>query len=465
MILSKEGDKLTVENNKFQDQSLFSITWPLFIEITLHMSMGIVATLILSGYSDNAVAGVGVANQIINIFILVFNVTAIGATILIGQNLGANRLDRARRLARSAFGVNFWFGVVMTIIVVAFGGLFLKFYGLSGEVYDFASTYLTIIGLSLFLEAISLALSAVLRSYGHTKETMVVTVIMNVISIIGSFVAIKGWFGLPVTGVAGVAYAMFVARIFIIVALFYFVYRQLALKFHIKDIFRINKTDVKELLSIGVPSAGENLSYQFSQAVITSFVALNGNAALAARVYILNISMICFLFTVAIAQGTQLLIARYIGAKQYDRALKRGLKTLKIAVIVSAAVSLAVALIGKPILTVFTTDANIIAIALPVLWMIVFIEPGRAMNIVLMGSLKSVGDVRFPVVIGVICMWGVAVVLSYFFGITLGLGLLGIWLAQGLDECIRGLFALKRWVSKPWLKKKVVEKNLAPSVS
>ena len=81
MILVKQENKLTIENNKYQDQSLFSITWPLFIEISLHMGMGIVATLILSGYSDNAVAGVGVANQILNIFILVFNVTAIGATI------------------------------------------------------------------------------------------------------------------------------------------------------------------------------------------------------------------------------------------------------------------------------------------------------------------------------------------------------------------------------------------------
>ncbi|WP_174523437.1 hypothetical protein [Neobacillus drentensis] len=63
-------------------------------------------------------------------------------------------------------------------------------------------------------------LIAVLHSYGHTKETMVVTVIMNVISIFGSFIAIKGWFGLPVTGVAGVAYAMFAARIFIIADFF-----------------------------------------------------------------------------------------------------------------------------------------------------------------------------------------------------------------------------------------------------
>lgn len=447
---------MTEKKHSFQDQSLFSITWPLFIEISLHMSMGIIATLILSGYSDNAVAGVGVANQVVNIFILVFNVTAIGATILIGQNLGANQLSRARRLARSAFGVNFWVGIAMTIVVFAFGGVFLKFYGLSGEVYDFAYTFLTITGLSLFLEAISLALSAVLRSYGHTKETMLVTVMMNVIGIIGYLISIKGLFGFPITGVTGVSYSIIVARVFIIVALFYFVYKRLSLKLHIKDIFVIDKTDVKGLLSIGVPSAGENLSYQLSQVVITSFVAIIGNEALAARVYILNISMICFLFTMAIAQGTQLLVARYIGGKQYERALKRGMKTLKISMIVSGVVSLAFALIGEPTLRVFTDDPKIMAIALPVLWAIVFIEPGRAMNIVLMGSLKAVGDVRFPVVIGIICMWGVAVLFSYLFGITFGLGLLGVWLAQGLDEWIRGLFALKRWLSQPWLKKKKV---------
>ncbi|RLL46566.1 MATE family efflux transporter [Oceanobacillus piezotolerans] len=448
---------MNIEKNKFQDQSLFNITWPLFIEISLHMSMGIIATLILSGYADNAVAGVGVANQIINIFLLVFNVTAIGGTILIGQNLGANRLDRARQLARSAFGMNFWIGIVMTIIVVSFAGIFLQFYGLSGEVYQYAYTFLTITGISLFLEAISLALSAVLRSYGHTRETMFVTLMMNIISVFGYFIAIKGWFGLPVTGVAGVSVSIIVARVFLMVALFYFVYKKLAIKFNIKDIIQIDRTDIKELLSIGVPSAGENLSYQFSQIVITSFVAILGDAALAARVYILNISMVCFLFSMAIAQGTQILVARYIGAEQYSRALKRGLKTLRIAMLVSLVASLVVAFIGEPLLEVFTENPAIIAIGLPVLWAIVFIEPGRAMNIVLMGSLKSTGDVRFPVIIGVISMWGIAVVFSYLFGITFGLGLLGIWLAQGLDEWLRGLFALKRWRAQPWLKKKATK--------
>ena len=99
----------------------------------------------------------------------------------------------------------------------------------------------------------------------------------------------------------------------------------------------------------------------------------------------------------AIAQGTQILIARYIGGKQFDQAVKRGIKTLKISMFVSLLSSLLIALVGDSLLKVFTSDPEIIAVALPVLWAIVFIEPGRAMNIVLMGALKSAGDVIFPV--------------------------------------------------------------------
>lgn len=114
------------------------------------MSIGIIATLILSHYSDQAVAGVGVANQILNIAILVFNITSIGATILIGQNLGANRLDRARQLSRSAFGFNFWVGIIITISILLFGDVFLSIYGLEDDVFPYASTFVKITGISLF---------------------------------------------------------------------------------------------------------------------------------------------------------------------------------------------------------------------------------------------------------------------------------------------------------------------------
>jgi len=441
---------LNVTSNKMQEQSLFNISWPLFIELALHMGMGVIATLMLSHYSDNAASGVGVANQLLGIFILVFNVTSIAAMILIGQRLGANQLSQARQFARSAVGLNVWFGVIVAILVLVFGEPLLRLFDIQGEVLNYGLIFIRICGASLFLESLSLALSAVLRSHGFTKESMIVSIMMNVISVIGYAMSIFGLFGLPITGVVGVSWTIVIARAFAVVVLLYIVYRRIALTFKVQDIIKVNKQDVREMLYIGIPSAGENLSYQFSQLVITAIVASLGDASLAARVYITNISMLCYLFTVAIAEGTQLLVARYIGGKQYDRALKRGIKTLRIAMVASLTAAVAMAMIGSPILELFTDDYQIIAIGLPILWAVVFTEPGRAMNIVLMSSLKSAGDVRFPVIIGMISMWGIAVTLSYTLGITFGLGLLGVWLAQGMDEWFRGIFACKRWLSKPW---------------
>lgn len=441
---------LDIQKNRYQEQTLFSISWPLFIELALHMGMGIIATLMLSHYSDDAAAGVGVANQLLNIFILVFNVTSIGGTVLISQNLGAGNIRKARQLAHSVFGLNFWFGIAVAIIIFFFSQNLLHFFDIQGKVYEYGLIYTRICGLSLFLESLSLALSAVLRSNGHTKESMFVTIVMDLISIIGNLFATTGIFGLPVTGVSGVSWAMMVARAFAVCALLYLVYNRLALKMEVRDLFKNNKDDIHGLLSIGIPSAGENLSYQLSMLVMTGFIAAMGTSQLAARVYILNINMICYLFALAVGQGTQMLVARYIGGRQFDRALHRGLKSLKISMPVSIATSLLIALFGEPILRLFTNNVEIISIGVPVLWAIVFVEPGRALNIIILGSLKSAGDVRFPVIIGMISMWGVAVGFSYLLGVYYGLGILGVWLAQGADEWLRGCFAYRRWMGKPW---------------
>ncbi len=442
-----------VHTEKSKNQSLFSISWPLFIELSLHIAMGLLATLMLGHYSDLAAAGVGVANQLMNIFILVFNVSSIGAMILIGQRIGAQRFDQARQLSRSAFSINIWFGILISLIVVIFGQSLLGLFDISGEVYDYALLFLRIVGFSLFLESVSLVLSAVLRSHGRTKEPMYVSLLMNIISTIGYVISIYGVFNLPVTGVTGVAWTMVIARIFAVIALLVIVARELALRFHLNDLFHINTEDIKNLLHIGIPSAGENLSYHFSQLLVTAFVATLGDASLVARVYLTNITMLCYLFSVAIGEGTQLLVARYIGGGHFDQALKRGMKTVKIAVFASTAVSLTFAFMGNRLIELFTTDASILAIALPVLWGIAFVEPGRAVNIVLMSSLKSAGDVRFPVIIGILSMWTFTVGFGYLFGITFGLGLLGIWIAQGIDEWFRAIFAVKRWLSRPWERK------------
>ncbi|RKJ25767.1 MATE family efflux transporter, partial [Butyricicoccus sp. 1XD8-22] len=77
--------------------SLIHLTWPIFLEIFLFMLMGIADTFMLAAVSDDAVSGVGTANQYIHIAILILEVVGNGAAIVVSQYLGSRRLIEATK--------------------------------------------------------------------------------------------------------------------------------------------------------------------------------------------------------------------------------------------------------------------------------------------------------------------------------------------------------------------------------
>ena len=91
-----------------------------------------------------------------------------------------------------------------------------------------------------------------------------------------------------------------------------------------------------------------------------------------------------------------------------------------------------------------------------ILWIDVLLENGRAINIFFVNSLRSAGDIYFCTIVGIIVMWSVSVGLSYYFGLSLGWGLAGMWFAFLLDENIRGIIFVKRWWGKKWMSKAFV---------
>lgn len=190
--------------------------------------------------------------------------------------------------------------------------------------------------------------------------------------------------------------------------------------------------------------------------LITYFIATLGTQALTAKVYTQNVMMFVFLFSIAISQGTQIIIGHMVGAKEIDNAYKRALKSLKLAIIISIAAAGVVSIFAKDLLGIFTDNMSIIEVGTTLILLTIILEPGRSFNLVLISSLRAAGDVKFPVYMGILSMWGVSVTLSYFLGIYLGLGLVGIWIAFIADEWLRGLLMLWRWRSKVWVKKSFV---------
>lgn len=430
--------------------SLFALTWPIFIEISLYMLMGSADTLMLSQYSDNSVAAVGVSNQLLNLLIVMFSFITTGTTIVIAQLLGADRKQEATQVAYVSLGTNFLISFVISLLMFVLAVPILHMMGLSSELMPDAAVFLQIVGLLSFIQALIMTYSAILKSYGYTRDTMYVTIGMNLLNVAGNYLVIFGPFGFPVLGVMGVAFSTSLARLIGLMAMILIVRRRIGLRFSLKSMFHIQRTHLKKLLKIGIPSAGEQLSYNGSQMIITLFITFMGTQALAAKVYTQNLMMFIMLFGAAISQGTQILIGRHIGAKEFDAAYRRCMKSLYWAIGIALLSSTALSLSSTHLLTFFTSNHEIIQIAATLLLLTIILEPGRSFNMVIINSLRAAGDAKFPVYMAMISMWGIGLPIAYLLGIQLEMGLIGVWISFIVDEWVRGIFMYRRWRSRVW---------------
>ena len=128
------------------------------------------------------------------------------------------------------------------------------------------------------------------------------------------------------------------------------------------------------------------------------------------------------------------------------------MQNARLAVMCNLTLSLTVLACCRPLLSLFTEQAEILALAAPILLIDVLIEGARAVNHVGEFSLNANGDVKATFIISVLSTWVFGVLLSYLLGLACGLGLVGIWLAFLADEAARTVAYLLRWRSKQWKK-------------
>ena len=434
-------------------RQLASLAGPIFIETLLVMTLGAVDTFMLSRYSDNSVAAVGVVNQLMNLVFLLFEVISLGTSILCSQYIGAGRRDKVVQVVGISLMFNLLSGVILSSCLYLFADDMLLLMGLRPDLMSEGLPYMKIVGGFAFFQAISLSLSASLRSADKAKYPMYVSVVVNILNIIGNYTLIFGKFGMPALGVEGAAISTSVCRFVSVVILFVVLFKKHIPSFP-KELFTpFPWVELKNLLKIGIPSAGEHFSYSLSQVVITYFINMISNQALATRSYVVNIVMFTYIFALSIAQGGAILIGHLVGMKKIKAAYAIGKRVMRLGVAMSVSLSLVTAIFGRHILSMLTTDPWIISTGATILWIEILLENGRALNFFGVNSLRSAGDIYFPVLVGIVVMWGVQVVGSYVLGISLGWGLIAMWAVFALDENIRGFIFLRRWNSFKWVGK------------
>ena len=440
---------MTRLDNKKQ---LFQLTWPIFLEAILFSIIGSVDVMMLSGYADNAVGGVGAVNQVLSLFQVVSNIITAGTGILCAQYIGAGKTTEEKQpLILGAFLVNTALGVSFSLAAVFGGDLLLKLVNITPELRPYALEYLKIVGGFLFVQMVAMTFFVVIRSHGKTKPTMLLSVGMNLMNVVLNYLLIYGKLGFPSLGVSGAAIATVTSKIFGCILggiyLFRSVLPGMSLKLNWKKIW----SSIRTVLEFGSPAAGEQISYTLSKMVVMAMVNSFGTTSANAYTYLNTVVGYVYLFSMALGQGASIMVGWEVGKKSTPKAKLLGLFSVRCSFLIAMAATCLICLIRKPMLGLFTNDAEIISLASTVIFADFVLEAGRSRNLVLVNVLRAAGDVRFPLYIGLISMWLFSVGFSWLLGVWLGWGLLGIWIALGLDECCRAIIMEIRWRKDMWI--------------
>jgi putative MATE family efflux protein len=333
---------------------------------------------------------------------------------------------------------------------VLFDTWILSLFRLDESLLAYGEVYLNIVGGALFFEALLLTASAAIRSYGFTRDVMLVTLGINVLNIIGNYLLIFGSFGFPELGVTGAALSTAVCRFIGLVVMFILLYKRLPERIRSTDYWRIRLHNLRNILRVGIPAGGEHLSWQTSQMVIIGFITLLGTTALTTHIYTFQLLLFIMLFGIAVGQGTEIIIGQMIGAGKKEEAYHRMFDSLKWSLVITLLMVILFVAFRHQLYDLFTDDKQIIATGAMLLLITIILEPGRTFNLVIINSLRAAGDTKFPVFIGILSMWGISVPLAYLFGITLDFGLLGIYMAFVIDEWLRGILMFFRWKKRSW---------------
>ena len=437
-------------------KNLISLIIPIFFELLLVTIVGNIDTIMLGYYSDEAVGAIGGITQLLNIQNVIFSFINMATAILTAQFLGAKDYKRVKQVISVSLVLNVLLGLILGGIYLFFWESLLQKINLPGELIGIGKYYFQMVGGLCILQGIILSCGAILKSHGRPTETLIINVGVNILNIIGNAFFIFGWLGMPVLGPTGVGISTVISRGIGCVAAFYMMCKYCNFTFKNKYTKPFPFKIVKNILSIGLPTAGENLAWNVGQLMIVAMVNTMGTTIIASRTYLMLISSFTMTLSIALGQGTAIQVGHLVGAGEIKEVYHKCLKSLKIAFIFAFVTTSLVFLFRKPIMSIFTTNPDILKASLKIFPLMILLEMGRVFNIVIINSLHAAGDIKFPMFMGITCVFTVAVLFSYLFGISLGWGLAGIWLANAMDEWIRGLAMYFRWKSKKWQNKSFV---------
>lgn len=430
------------------------LSWPIVLSMLSYTAMDLADTIFVGWLGTAELAAVGLATTVFFVINGFFLGTLQGVTVVTSQAKGA---DRNRRAVDSAIA-GLLLAIPCALFVVALipfeAGVF-RIMGGEAHVRALAGDYFAIRTLGAGLWFIMLVVCNHYQGMGDTRTPMILNVVAYVTNLVLDPLLIFGLGPFPAMGVEGAALATVIAQ---------FVGMAAALVHFFRGRFRCGvvaawargRRALQEVapavLRLGLPMGVHSAVGVLAFGVFTAVLARMGTTELAAHQIALKVVAVSFLPGKGVAQAACILAGQRVGAGS-DREVRDVLvAAMSVALVFMGGLGVGFVLFHDAITAVFTPDPATAALAGKLLIVAALFQLTDAAAMVTSQVLKGTGDTRFTMFAGITTSWLVLVPCAWLFGVALGGGAVGAWLALVVDILVLATILLLRFRSGAWRK-------------
>jgi len=405
--------------------------------------MGSVDAALLGHYSDSALAGAGIGNN------LLFAITAVAMGVVLGLDsvvpraIGAGRVDDARRSLAAGIRLALVIGVVTTLLVAA-SPFLLHLTNTPADVVADAKLYVYVRSIGVVPLLLAMAMRTYLSARSTTRPLIVAVVAGNLVNALLDLALIFGVdaIGLPPLGVAGAGIATVIVQV-VIVAVYVVSIRSL------DGTARLpvpTRADATEIVRYGAPVGGQLLAEIGIFGLATVLAAHLGKVPAAAHSIALNLSSFTFSFAMGIGSATSMRVGHAIGAGDRALARRRGIIGLQLGLAAMATFA-SIFVIAPEVLTrIFSDDASVIAATVPLLQIAALFQLSDGTQAIGSGALRGIGETRATLVGNVIGHYGIGLGISLALAFGVGMGAPGLWWGLSAGLTATALYLVLRFL-------------------
>ena len=360
IIIHKKNNSLDMLNGPLVLKLIY-FAMPIAITSVIQQLFNSADVVVCGRFVGNvALAAVGANSQIISLFINCFLGLSVGVNVMIANYIGAGKTQKIYNVVHTAMTFAIFFGVIVAILGLFFSRNILLFLGTPYDIIEPAVLYLRIVFVGVPFFVVYNFGAAILRSIGDTQRPLILLTITGILNVALNIIFVVV-FKMGVEGVAiATATASGISAISVVIML---VREESAVRYEFGK-FMIARDSLFKIMRIGIPSAIQGMVFAISNLCVQTAINSLGTATVAASTAAFNLECFPYFMISAFSAACLTFMSQNYGAEKYDRCKIVIKDCLILALVFSGVVALVLTIFDRQVLSLFTSDNEVIEIAL-----------------------------------------------------------------------------------------------------